>query len=450
MLRRIVLVGLVVGFYAGLTAGPASAVNVGDPPEGGTGNTYAICNVHLNGSVPSSGNGKVGVHFACNYGGTSAAEGSVTFRVSLNAIANVGVDERCEAPESNKRRHSLYDGTFTPVFCAFTFTKAQWQSGGLFFSFFADGQWRSVRVVTLSGAVEIDSTTNPVDGTPAYPTDYFTGGQSGPAPAPPTPEGLCTRQLASPESGHAEFTVEIDNPDDGYSDEWEWDYGDGDADVGPDDENPHVHDYDVDLQPANGWTATGTITRTGDGVEWDADPVTGTCELRVDFFHPEADQAGTTGGGEETTFSDCVPSGWGFLNPIAYVEGTACVLQLLFIPTTFGDNVEEISDAWSASIGGTVTDAVSVLWTFPADLKAQYDETPAPCEGPEVPLNFDVAGMDVVPAHPLDACEDPAENAATTFRFVGNLVLFVGLAFMVARLALSAIGVKAPNEGGET
>lgn len=171
------------------------------------------------------------------------------------------------------------------------------------------GVQRAIGCTVQSGAGDL----------PPYPPQWFVGGTEILAPLS-TPAPTCSRTLSSKEETFAWFKAGVSNvPEANATDAFSWQWGDGTAPWG---QAESGHDYPVlSSQPANGWTATVTVTRTR-GTE----TTTATCGLRVDFHNPDKSAPGSTDGGEGG--HEC-PTGFGWINPLAIVKIAKC----LFIPT---------------------------------------------------------------------------------------------------------------------
>ncbi len=219
-----------------------------------------------------------------------------------------------------------------------------------------------VSSATITGcAVTLDGVTRPMDcaflpngGTspPAFRSQYFEGGT---AQVPPmsAPTLSCSRVMVDRATTFANFTSAAtgDPPPAGSSDAFSWAWGDGT----PNWPNRTAgHDYPaLETMPANGWTATVTLSRTRG-----AEVVTGTCALRVDFNQPDKSEAGSDATSEDDY--DC-PSGIGWINPLAILK----ILKCLFIPSDA--DLDGLADFYGeAKTKAPFSYAVQVLTFVPA------------------------------------------------------------------------------------
>lgn len=453
-LRRWVGTAAAACVVSAVVAVPAHAANLGDPPS--SGGFYAQCNVEIEQQL-ISGTYKVLWRARCNYGEDSGEPNIIKMTRNGSdwgsSIAINGTGTSCAGgtPPMN-------GGQFTAQTSVNKLEASQCNDSGL--SSPVTGTWE-LRLDYTGGVTTYRPLESVAVGStaafPDYPADWYTGGVS--SQDPPDPTGACTRVLQS--NGTATFNVGITNSatTGTYSDTWVWDFGDGDTSE-VQDSNPTTHVYDTGSMPTDGWTAEATITRTGDGDPYAGTSTTGTCAVRVDFDNPNSDQAGSTGGDGQSTveqFADCAPSGWALLNPLAYVSGMACVLQLLFIPQHFGESFGDVADAWNGSVIGTVADAFALVWGLPGELQDGYENStftdPDACEGPTVNVNWGNLGTEsgnvTQEVNPLYACDGPAESAANVIKPLASGLLYIGLAILVVKLALSVLG-PVQSMGGDT
>jgi hypothetical protein len=179
----------------------------------------------------------------------------------------------------------------------------------------------------------------------------------------------------------------------------------------------------------------------------------------------------TSGVGGETGFDSCVPKGWDFLNPLAYVKGTACVLRVAFVPQSGSGT------AWTAF--RTAVSArppfslVTTAYTFINGIitgirtgnQAQVAGTSIPASTVAVPGgSFSMPGYspltginhtDCSGGNPLGAsttsdtadCQTGLPASMVLFRNVIRVMLWGGFLFLVWRRMSAAIGAK--PEGDE-
>jgi hypothetical protein len=178
-----------------------------------------------------------------------------------------------------------------------------------------------------------------------------------PVPAvPPFTVTDCSRSLYQDGSTrYATFRSGTVTPLTGTTDTYSWDFGDSTT---PATTATAQHTYTATM-PSGGWTATLTVTRTGNGTTYTSDPVTATCALRVDWLNPNSTTPTTTTPDEED--SDC-PTGFGWLNPLAIIKTLKC----LFIPSE--DAVNSLGNLW-----GDMTTKAPFSWayevvTFPGEI----------------------------------------------------------------------------------
>ena len=203
-------------------------------------------------------------------------------------------------------------------------------------------------------------------------TNDQSGGCTLPPPAaldpPPDPEEACSRTLTQNNGNNvATFRGNVTTIT-GASDTFSWDFGDASTDA-PTEDVQHIYAA-IGSMPDKGWTATLTITRTGDGTLYDPSPIVVTCSLRVDFINPTLSTPLSTDidDGED---SDC-PSGWGWLNPAAIVN----VLKCLFIPSNAtADSLQNIFDeATTKAPFSVLYDASTFLPAIVADVQEGVEE----------------------------------------------------------------------------
>lgn len=148
-----------------------------------------------------------------------------------------------------------------------------------------------------------------------------------------------------------------------------------------------------------------------------------------DFFGPPVpDDEG------EDDQGDCLPSGWGLLNPVDWVvKPLKCVLRWAFIPDEgLQTRIDRLWDGVEDSGVGTAAEGVSIFSEGVSSAVSAAGS--AGCVGPQ--LSFTIDG-EVRNYRPLDACSEPAKGYATWVRRIATV--FVVLAgFMVIANALAA------------
>lgn len=273
------------------------------------------------------------------------------------------------------------------------------------------------------------NTSTPTSSTP------LASGVGAELPSPPTPAGACSRTLGSLGSDyHGTFRIVLDEPaPSGATDAFGWDFGDSSTDAAT---AVAQHSYgDLSTMPANGWTATGTVTRTGDGVTYDDDPaVVLTCTLRVDFRNPDQSDAGGVDPDDED--ADC-PAGFGWLNPLAIVK----VLKCLFVPTSAGEDADAFSTALDGSIFGIVTIPIGILSDAWGRLWSHAAETALDCDGPDLELNFGLDGQaGDLTVNPMAACDPPLSTVAGIVKALLAASVYIGGALACLRILAGAMG----------
>jgi hypothetical protein len=158
--------------------------------------------------------------------------------------------------------------------------------------------------------------------------------------------------------------------------------------------------------------------------------------------------AAGNGGSDGGTFDlgECVPDGWGLLNPVAYVQGGACVLRWVFIPSeSFTDRYDTWQDdmastypiapvAWGANSAGAA-------WTsFNDGLDEGAD--PDGCDyGPDIPL---IPGHDDIHVTFLDNCDHGTSGAfyamSNWTHLLSSVVIYAGGFLLAVRLFTAASG----------
>lgn len=165
----------------------------------------------------------------------------------------------------------------------------------------------------------------------------------------PTTDATCSRVLAQNNGSNvATFDGTLATVT-GITDTYSWDFGDSSTDATTIDAQ-HIYPATSSM-PEGGWTATLTVTRTGNGTTYEVGPSVKTCALRVDYLNPEQTEAGS-GEFDEPDDSDC-PTGFGWINPLAILK----VLKCLLIPSE--DSVNSLGELW-----GDVTTKAPFSWAY--------------------------------------------------------------------------------------
>jgi len=157
----------------------------------------------------------------------------------------------------------------------------------------------------------------------------------------------------------------------------------------------------------------------------------------------------------------CAPSGLSVLNPLAYVETTACVWSYLFIPKK---GWAYYADALKLNLEGTVL-------LFPSQFINEFVEplinntqaTPNPelCLGLGITVPTDTvleytifkdAQSDNLVLYPFQACNANAQTLASVARNIEQTLIYLLVAFISIRVIANAIGVPLPfiNNKGKT
>lgn len=287
------------------------------------------------------------------------------------------------------------------------------------------------------GATDIPTDNLVLSGTAAQPTVLPNGQEALPT------DTDCARSLQQINGENvAQFTANESQT--GYTDTWAWDFGDGGTATTR--EPDHVYGS-LATAPEGGWIAVVTITRTGDGTLYPVGPETLECELRVDFLNPDQSQVGSPD--QEQEDSDC-PSGWGFLNPLAFVKTLKC----LFVPTEF--DTEAVSESFSEAfpfdwLGETYSASTALLDRFQEEVDNDGSGGCHNRPGITAPLSG-VGGEDITIRLPLPDAEGCAsgmvEGSAPTdidaevgdlwgmheqLRLVLKVMLYVGFVWWAIR-----------------
>lgn len=148
----------------------------------------------------------------------------------------------------------------------------------------------------------------------------------------------------------------------------------------------------------------------------------------------------------------CAPTGWAVLNPIAYVQATACVLQWAFVPTDLAPAAATVQQALDNSALGTITTFVSDF-TGPLTAFRDAGDNPNNCLGPAVTMPFSLAGNgreDLI-THPFAACEGFTKTLAEMSTIIIGGTVYISALYIAAGNILGAFGLEIPlfRRGGE-
>lgn len=191
-----------------------------------------------------------------------------------------------------------------------------------------------------SNVTDVQSGQINAAGESSTPSDPSNPLGSGAYPTPDVPtftDTTCSRILSQNNGANIATFHDTVTPLTGATDTYSWDWGD--ATTAGTTQNPqHIYPA-LTSQPDGGWTATLTVTRTGNGTAYNATPVrTATCALRIDYLNPEQSTPATTTQ-DPATDPDC-PSGFGWLNPLSIIKALKC----LFIPSS--ESVASLGTLW--------------------------------------------------------------------------------------------------------
>jgi hypothetical protein len=211
-----------------------------------------------------------------------------------------------------------------------------------------------------------------------------TTGATGPAAAVndlTMPAAACSRSLAQNNGANVATFTGGPAQAAGMSLAYGWGFGDGTtaAAMSP----QHIYPA-LSSMPAGGWTATLTVTATasaGHKFTDGASTKTATCALRIDFLNPSHSAAGGSAVDEQDD-ADC-PSGWGWLNPLAFVR----ILKCLFVPQEPFDAGELVDDLASSFPGNWVAAVGSGFSTLVSEANAGLSNSAGGC-GPDMGLNM--------------------------------------------------------------
>lgn len=151
---------------------------------------------------------------------------------------------------------------------------------------------------------------------------------------------------------------------------------------------------------------------------------------------------------EPSAWRDCIPDGWGLLNPLAYGGVTVCLAKLLVIPKpeTFTDTLTEVQAAWDTAPAG---EFVTAMVAVPASLSG-FGGFGNGCQGPAVQVPLSTGSSPTV-IHPWQACTEPMSTVAGVVRTVSGIVILFGGALLVyapiaASLGLPPIRMKSGDD----
>lgn len=138
---------------------------------------------------------------------------------------------------------------------------------------------------------------------------------------------------------------------------------------------------------------------------------------------------------------DCIPGGFGILNPANFVKASVCMMKWAFVPD-WGEATEELSDALDGSVletAGAIENTVTGSW---GALASAADANSSSCEGPSFTLPISTLGNPHIAM--LSTCSAPASTWAPIVR---GIAVF-GLVLMVGFAALRGIGRVIGQDGG--
>ena len=138
---------------------------------------------------------------------------------------------------------------------------------------------------------------------------------------------------------------------------------------------------------------------------------------------------------------ECVPSGWGVLNPVAFVRGLGCVLIFLFKPnaSVITEPVQEAVEGGVLDAAGSIQGTLSDAWGAMADSASEHA---GDCQGPVFSIPSSEGPSREVAL--LSTCSAPASTFAPVVR---GFILF-GLGFIVLSAFLRGIGRLVGHDGG--
>lgn len=134
----------------------------------------------------------------------------------------------------------------------------------------------------------------------------------------------------------------------------------------------------------------------------------------------------------------CAPSGWGLLNPLAYVGSTWCLIKLAVFPSAgvFTNAATQLKTAWTGSSVGTFTTAVI---SVPSTLLGLAGNGATDCQGPGFTLTVGTVTPRMV--YPLNACASPMSGVASTTRLLGSIFVGFGGVVLIWNTYASALGL---------
>lgn len=273
---------------------------------------------------------------------------------------------------------------------------------------------------------------------PPYSADYFPGGTTG--EAPPTPAPVACSRVLDRSAMSAKFKVDSrSGSGTGYSDSYSWAFGDG---TGASSSAAPTHVYPaLSTQPENGWTATLTLSRVGDGSTYASSTVTATCGLRVDFLNPsEATPSSTSG----DTRTDSCDHGWGFLSPSAWGD----LMRCLFIPS--GEGLTAIRSTWADAGAESILVPFGVIQgSFQAVSDGVASTDNQGCSGPTAAVPLGNSGQSFQ-FSPLSTCDQGGSHGTLVadIASVVRRVLMLSIMFGSVLAAKQLVGGLFGGRGG--
>jgi hypothetical protein len=135
---------------------------------------------------------------------------------------------------------------------------------------------------------------------------------------------------------------------------------------------------------------------------------------------------------------ECVPSGWGLLNPMAYARVTGCVFEYLLVPIQpISTRWDELQAAAGDSVVGTVTDVASDIYAVPGDF-AEAATADTGCAG--LPIDMSVLTPQAGTIYPFSACANASKKAADLSQLILSLGLVLGGAVTAVNMMMSVWG----------
>lgn len=140
---------------------------------------------------------------------------------------------------------------------------------------------------------------------------------------------------------------------------------------------------------------------------------------------------------------DCMPSGWGLINPISWVKDPVeCALKYEFTPSqgAMTDATTSIRNAFSGSaLGSAATGAGDIVSSVTGLVSAANG---GGCDGPQLPAVPSVGLSD--PSYPLSACDTPMRTWAAFSRLILGFLVGLGGAMAAIQIVLKAFGMVPP------